>query len=248
MSIRSSRWLPFALLCLLCAVSLDAMAAPDKNFIVRSFVDSFSPFPLPAAVMQAAKTLFWSLAVMSLVWSMAHVLMGRGDFSDLFFELIRFVIATGFFYWLLASASDPTGQGLIQRILESLGIIGGKIASADPVLREPADHFGNLGIHFFANVMSHTESMRTGDAIATWGMALGVLLCITLVAAQAALLMLMAWALGYVGIFLLGFGASRWTSQIAVNYYKHVIAVGAAILVLIVLMSIGYRFLAALEP
>jgi type IV secretion system protein VirB6/type IV secretion system protein TrbL len=57
------------------------------------------------------------------------------------------------------------------------------------------------------------------------------------------LVAIMAWMLAYGGIFLLGFGGARWTSLIAINYYKHAVAVGIALLALLMLMTYGFDFL-----
>jgi hypothetical protein len=63
------------------------------------------------------------------------------------------------------------------------------------------------------------------------------------------LVVIMAWMLAYGGIFLLGFGGARWTSLIAINYYKHAVAVGIALLALLSLMHFGFNFLVGIaEP
>ncbi|MGS0066676.1 type IV secretion system protein, partial [Escherichia coli] len=36
-----------------------------------------------------------------------------------------------------------------------------------------------------------------------------------------------AWILLYAGVFFLGFGGSRWTSDMAINYYKTVLGLAA---------------------
>jgi type IV secretion system protein VirB6/type IV secretion system protein TrbL len=37
------------------------------------------------------------------------------------------------------------------------------------------------------------------------------------------LLLASGWVLAYGGVFFLGFGGSRWTSDLAINYYKTVL-------------------------
>ena len=48
-----------------------------------------------------------------------------------------------------------------------------------------------------------------------------------------------AWVLAYAGIFFLGFGATKWTSDIAINYFKTVIGLGASLMTMTLLVGIG---------
>nr|WP_305807551.1 type IV secretion system protein [Ectothiorhodospira sp. PHS-1] len=47
------------------------------------------------------------------------------------------------------------------------------------------------------------------------------------------------WLLAYAGIFFLGFGGSRWTSDMAINYYKTVLGVAVQIMTMVLLVGIG---------
>lgn len=53
------------------------------------------------------------------------------------------------------------------------------------------------------------------------------------------LLLISGWVLAYAGIFFLGFGGARWTSDIAINYYKTVLGVAAQLMIMILLVGIG---------
>ena len=47
----------------------------------------------------------------------------------------------------------------------------------------------------------------------------------------------------YGGVFFLGFGGSRWTSDMAINYYKTVLGVAAQLMAMVLLVGIGKTFL-----
>ena len=49
--------------------------------------------------------------------------------------------------------------------------------------------------------------------------------------------------MSYAGIFLLGFGGGRWTSDIAVNYFKTVLGVGLQLFTMVLLVGIGKTFI-----
>jgi type IV secretion system protein TrbL len=53
------------------------------------------------------------------------------------------------------------------------------------------------------------------------------------------LMLIAAWLLAYAGIFFLGFGGSRWTSDMAINYYKTVLGVAVQIMTMVLLVGIG---------
>jgi type IV secretion system protein TrbL len=81
------------------------------------------------------------------------------------------------------------------------------------------------------------------DATCAILFSLATLLILTLIGVQMLLLLVTSWILAYAGIFLLGFGGSRWTSDIAINYYKTVVGVGIQLMMMILLVGIGKTFL-----
>jgi type IV secretory pathway TrbL component len=56
------------------------------------------------------------------------------------------------------------------------------------------------------------------------------------------LLLVSGWILAYAGIFFLGFGGARWTSDIAINYYKTVLNIAAQLFTMVLLVGIGKSF------
>jgi type IV secretory pathway TrbL component len=57
------------------------------------------------------------------------------------------------------------------------------------------------------------------------------------------LLLVSGWILAYAGIFFLGFGGSRWTSDMAINYYRTVLGVAVSLFAMVLLVGIGRTFL-----
>ncbi|MCV5735485.1 type IV secretion system protein, partial [Escherichia coli] len=51
--------------------------------------------------------------------------------------------------------------------------------------------------------------------------------------------MVTAWILIYAGVFVLGFGGSRWTSDIAINYFKSVLGVALKLMTMTLLIGIA---------
>ena len=63
------------------------------------------------------------------------------------------------------------------------------------------------------------------DSFIGVALSVGILALLAIIAVNMLLLLVSVWLLMYAGIFFLGFGGSRWTSDMAINYYKTVLGV-----------------------
>ena len=57
------------------------------------------------------------------------------------------------------------------------------------------------------------------------------------------LLLCAAWVVVYAGLIFLGFGGCRWTSDMAINYYRTVLGVGVSLMTMQLIIGIGVKFL-----
>jgi type IV secretory pathway TrbL component len=80
----------------------------------------------------------------------------------------------------------------------------------------------------------------------------GVLALLALVAVNMLILLVSGWVLLYGGIFFLGFGGARWTSDLAISYYKTVLGVAASLFAMVLIVGVAtsiidqyYRSMAA---
>jgi type IV secretion system protein TrbL len=71
-----------------------------------------------------------------------------------------------------------------------------------------------------------------------------ILVMLTAIAVNMLLLLVSGWILMYAGIFFLGFGGSRWTSEMAINYYKTVLGVAVQLFAMTLVVGIGTDLLA----
>jgi P-type conjugative transfer protein TrbL len=248
LSISSRRMFQLALLLILGALSASVLAQTGDvhGHLVTSVVDRFGygagDNPWVVRVQAAAGELFWALALISVVWNFGSLLLRRADFGEFFFELLSFIFFTGLFYWFLTNTFS--GDNLVGAVVDSF-----KQMAPDGVgdLRQPADNIVQIGLNIFYQVLEQSQNWKDGDLLLVGGMALLIVVALTLVVAQIALVLIMAWMLAYGGIFLLGFGGARWTSVIAISYLKHVIAVGIALFSLILLVAAGQSLLETLS-
>jgi type IV secretion system protein TrbL len=54
----------------------------------------------------AATWLFWTLVVISMVWTFGMMALRKADIGEFFAEFVRFTIFTGFFWWLLTNGPN----------------------------------------------------------------------------------------------------------------------------------------------
>jgi type IV secretion system protein TrbL len=66
-----------------------------------------------------------------------------------------------------------------------------------------------------------------------------VLLLLALVAVNMLILLVSAWVLLYGGVFFLGFGGARWTSNMAINYYKTVLGLAASLFAMVLVIGVA---------
>ena len=67
-----------------------------------------------------ASWLFWVLALISMVWTHGMLLFRKADIAEFYGEFIRFIIFTGFFWWLLTN-----GPTMAIDVIESMRTLGG---------------------------------------------------------------------------------------------------------------------------
>ncbi len=119
-------------------------------------------------------------------------------------------------------------------------IITGLVKASDEVGGGNAGQVTNIlqmALKFSKTASENMSILLPGTAI-IWGLLTIIIIliaCYMIVTVSIA--MCSATFLVYVGIIVLGFGGSRWTSDIAISYYKAVIAAGLKLFALNLLMG-----------
>jgi type IV secretion system protein TrbL len=209
-----------------------------SNGVLDQVVDEFATKAKgwQTVIMGAASWLFWTLGTISFTWTMGMMAIRKADLQEFFAEFTRFVIFFGFFYWLLKN-----GPYFADTIIQSLRQIGAK-ASGGTALMHPSD-LVNTGLKIWQDSLDAITMTAPIDSAVNVILAIGMLILLALIAVNMLLLLISGWMLMYAGIFFLGFGGSRWTSDIAINYYKTVLGIGAQLLAMILVVGIGVDLL-----
>lgn len=199
--------------------------------VMQKFDDSASKWA--DRITDAASWLFWTLATISMVWTFGTMALRKADVGEFFAEFIRFILFTGFFWWILISA-----PAISRTIIMSFRQLGGEAtglgSDLDPGL------FSSIGFQVLEIVVSKFSVWKLAHSFAGIIFAVGVLVCTALISANMIIMVCSGWILAYAGIFFLGFGGSRWTSDIALNYYRSILQIGAQLFSMVLLVGMGY--------
>lgn len=222
---------------MLLIITTDASAAIDNyglmDDILQKFKDNASKWA--NIIEDAATRLFWTLVLISMVWTFGMMLLRKADIGEFFAEFFRFTVFTGFFWWLL-----DNGPVFARAIIDSLTQLGGSAASLTSFTGTfTPSSIVEIGFILLGKAFAESSGWSPIDSFIGVILALVILALTALIAVNMLLLLISAWILAYGGIFFLGFGGSRWTSDMAINYYKTVLGIAAQIMTMILLIGIG---------
>ncbi|MFV8826137.1 P-type conjugative transfer protein TrbL [Thauera sp. WH-2] len=188
-------------------------------------------------VMNAAMFLFWTLGTISLVITFGFMALRKADIGEFFAEFIRFILFFGFFLWLLRN-----GPALANSIIQSLARVG---EQASGVASVTPSGIVDIGFMILKQALGNSSVWSPVDSFIGVALSVGILILLALIAVNMLLLLVSGWLLMYAGIFFLGFGGSRWTSDMAINYYKTVLGVAVQIMAMVLLVGIGNDLLSS---
>ncbi|HCZ14218.1 MAG TPA: P-type conjugative transfer protein TrbL [Candidatus Accumulibacter sp.] len=184
-----------------------------------------------SVVMNAALWLFWTLGTISLVWTGGILILRKADIGEFLAEFVRFILFFGFFLWLLRNG--PAFASSIIRSLQKLGEQASGVSSVTP------SSIVDIGFMIWKQAIISLSLWTPIDSFVGIALSAGIMLLLAAVAVNMLLLLVAGWILMYAGIFFLGFGGSRWTSDLAINYYKAVLGVAVQLMAMVLLIGIG---------
>lgn len=185
-------------------------------------------------VKNAAERLFWILATISMVWTFGMMALRKADTGEFFSEFIKFTVFTGFFWWLLSNGPQFTSD-----IIDSLRQIAGEAGGHGKLT---PSNILDTGFEIFGNAIYISSIWSPADSAVAIIMATIILAITALIGINMLLLLISSWILGVAGIFFLGFGGSRWTSDMAINYFKTVLSVAVQLFTMVLIVGIGKTF------
>ena len=223
--------------------SLDGNAAIDGKDVLDTILDRYKAVAntWAATITAHASKLFWELVLISMVWTFGFMALRKADIGEFFAEFFRFTIFTGFFWWLLING--PAYAGTIFNSMLQMGVESTGLNNA--LLNNPLSPSSivDVGFGIFNNVVNQSTTTSPISSVVGIVVAIIIVVILALIAVNMLMLLVSAWILAYAGIFFLGFGGSRWTSEIAIHYYKTVLGVATQLFAMVLIIGIGQSFL-----
>lgn len=222
-----------AVLCLI-LIADSAFAQATNSAIYENVLDRYQTASRgwAAIILAHATRLFWTLALISMVWTFGMMALRRADIGEFFAEFVRFIIFTGLFWWLLLNGPYFGGT-----IIASLRQIGGEATRLGPNLSPSS--VVDIGFDIFFATLDMFSLSSPVMSFTGIFLGFGVLALLALVAVNMLILLVSGWVLLYGGVFFLGFGGARWTSDLAISYYKTVLGVATSLFAMVLIVGVA---------
>lgn len=222
-----------ALLLLSCFIFADSASAANSSGILTNITNDFQAAASgwQATILNYAEVLFWSLGIISLVYTTGVLFLDGVDIQRFFAHFIRFIMFFGFFLFLLKNG-PYIGETLIDSMLQ----IGSQATGTGAT---DASSFMDTAFDIFDKILDSLSIWSPGLSILACLMAILLLLILSIIAANLTIEYCAAWILLYAGCFFLGFGATKWTSDMALNYFKAVLGSGVRLFSMIMILGIA---------
>ena len=183
-----------------------------------------------------ATNLFIALAAISLVVTFGIMAVRKAELGELFAEFVRYMLFTGFFLWLLRNG-PAIGSAIITSMQQMGQNAGGGGAAVTP------GSIVDIGFDILNRMLTQSSFWQPVDSAIGILCSIIILIVLGLVAINMLLLLISAWIMAFGGVFFLGFGGSRWTSDFAINYFKVLLGVAGSLFGMILIVGIGKSFL-----
>lgn len=188
-----------------------------------------------SAISTAATFIFWSIALMSMIWTFGIHALRRADFGDTFVELIRFITPLGFFWWLVLN-----GPAISTAILDGMRQLASQAGGYSTAMTPSG--IVDIGFDIVGKVIDNSSVWSPVNSLVGLLIAVAILVCLLLVGVNMLLVLVSGWVLIYAGQIFLGFGGAGWTRDTAVNYIKTVVNISIQAFTMVLLVGIGKSF------
>ncbi len=205
-------------------------------------------------IADAALRLFFLLGTLDVVWTGLLLAMKGSGLQEFAAELIRRLLFIGFFLALLLNAHDWSRsivnsfqQVGAEAVRETVGpSLDPKEFGADGELKPSA--VAAKGILYSRRITNSAPSIlkHPGGAVFFGLAAISVTAGFAAIAARQVLVLAEMYVILSAGIILLGFGATRWSSEYALKYLKYCVSVGIKLMFVQISVALALHFLATL--
>lgn len=188
-----------------------------------------------AGLQTVAVRLFLEMATVEFAWAMGRLSLQRASFDEWLAALVNEILFLGMFLWLLTSMGT-IGPAIINSMR------GAAQAASGVATITPSDIFA-AGVNICVMVMNKVSifSPNTSAGLIIAGLAIEV--CYALIVACMILALVEGYFIVAAGVLFMAFGATRWTSDIAISVLRATLSIGAKLFTVQLIASIGTQFM-----
>jgi type IV secretion system protein TrbL len=221
------------------AVLLTFAALPAKaqsvnvlDSIVQQFQGQASGWE--STLSSLALQTFGILAAIELAWAAFRLAFRGADASEWLAEIVNQILFIGFFLALLQNAST-WGTAIVSSFRQA-GRAAGGVGVA------PSNVFAS-GVLLGQKVLDHMSAWDPAASVSLMVAAIVIEVCFALIAAWMVVTLVQSYIVIAAGIINMAFGGSRWTKDIAVATVRYTVSVGAKLMMLQLLVSVGQNLI-----
>jgi type IV secretion system protein TrbL len=173
---------------------------------------------------------FGILAVIELAWAAFRLAFRGADLSEWLAEVVNQILFLGFFLALLQN-SATWGRAIVDSFRQA-GQAAGGVGVA------PSDVFA-AGVDLAQRVISQMSIWAPAASVGLIVAGIVIEVCFALMAALMVVTLVQSYIVIAAGVINMAFGGTRWTKDVAVATVRYTVSVGAKLMVLQLLVSIG---------
>lgn len=177
-----------------------------------------------------ATDIFWSLAVIQLVWTFSQLALKQSDFMEFAAESVKWIVITGMYAALVLYSVDWA-----QAIIDSFRQAAASAAGVSTQL-QPGDMFG-IAIEL-GKTVGGIGLVNPVSAFMVSLSAVLVVMCFAFIAAFMMVTLIESYIVINAGVFFMAFGGSQWTREYALAMLRYSVSVGAKLFVLTLIVGL----------
>lgn len=238
------RWTLVAVLLFSAAITLSA-SAEDSLLQLNAIDAKFQALQNTwyTVVKGFAVSLFWKLALIDFAWSTVVYVLEKNEAAEILTSLVRKIITLSFFFTLLKLSNT-----WIPAIIQSFVTIGKAASGVGPLT---PDGIVNKGLDLAMGAFTLLKELSTVEAIGVVFpvsfMAILIFLAFLWVAAQLLVNLVESYIAIGLGVILLGFGGSRWTTDFATKYLQFAVGTGVKLMLIYAIIGGGQTLFGGLQ-
>jgi type IV secretion system protein TrbL len=219
-------------------LGLESPAHAQSALVLDTIVQQFQAQAAgwAATLTSLAQNTFFILATIELAWAGFRLAFRQADVSEWLAELVNQILFLGFFLAMLQNA-NTWGTAIVNSFRQA-----GRAAGGTAV--DPSEVF-TAGISVAQKVSAQMSFWSPAASTALLIAAIIIVLCFAYIAACMVVTLVQSYICVAAGVINMAFGGSRWTKDIAIATIRYTVSVGAKLMMLQLLVSIGQNLISS---